>query len=244
MAAPLTRPSIGLERSDDAVVDQPARDPGDIPYASRIILTTVAWLFPLRTISHSAPRSGGLAAAKISISPLLRGYAMGSISMTPLRARRDLTSARTRAMRAGFAEGLPEQNQHVSPLTNRPPVHDTGGHLRAEYARSPRYWLELFRSTSLQHGIQALDRDDAERVSRVVADPRHRVDRISCHQRLGQRRTRERTRAATLLRTASLYGPCATRLSESSSAAPARCRRHPRPQRKDPGQANAERMGG
>ena len=97
------------ERFDDAVVEQLAREPGDILKLSNI--PTFIWLCRPRSL-HSAALPGRLGAAEgAPAEALVRGYAMGSISMTcyGLGAKGILASgARVRCAPAGRRSSRPD----------------------------------------------------------------------------------------------------------------------------------------
>lgn len=100
------------ERFDDAVVDQLARDPGDILRVADhpdygMAVPTPDHFIPLLYLA-------GLAAAEdIGISPLLRGYAMGSISMTCYGLGADLTLSADPCDAADLPSGIPPEQTNM-----------------------------------------------------------------------------------------------------------------------------------
>lgn len=100
------------ERFDDAVVDQLARDPGDILRVADhpdygMAVPTPDHFIPLLYLA-------GLAAAEdIGISPLLRGYAMGSISMTCYGVGADLSISADPCDSADLPSGIPPEQTNM-----------------------------------------------------------------------------------------------------------------------------------
>ena len=100
------------ERFDDAVVDQLARAPGDLLRVAEhkdydLAVPTPDHFIPLLYIAGLA------AAAGTSLDPLLRGYAMGSISMTCYGLGADVRLDADPGDAAGLPPGVPPEQTNM-----------------------------------------------------------------------------------------------------------------------------------
>jgi 4,5-DOPA dioxygenase extradiol len=94
------------ERFDDAAIDQLAKAPGDVLQ----LLQHPDYDLAVPTPDHFIPLLyiAGLAAAEgVSVEPLIRGYALGSISMTCYSLGADVTLRDGEAGAAGLPVGVP-----------------------------------------------------------------------------------------------------------------------------------------
>ncbi|NYT24630.1 4,5-DOPA dioxygenase extradiol [Alcaligenaceae bacterium] len=100
------------ERFDDAVVEQLAREPGDILR----VLDHADYDLAVPTPDHFIPLlyTAGLAAAdKARLEPLLRGHSMGSISMSCFGLGADIELRKDPACAARLPEGVPPDQTNM-----------------------------------------------------------------------------------------------------------------------------------
>jgi len=99
------------QRFDDAVVDQMLRDPGGILN----VLQHPDYDLAVPTPDHFIPllHIAGLAAAGGGAAPLLRGYAMGSLSMTCYGVGTESLPCEEAAGSATMPEGVPADQTNI-----------------------------------------------------------------------------------------------------------------------------------